>query len=480
MRPKLLKSFLLVVLFWFIATTLYWTVADPEKNLESLKALAGLFPFLHLPVPGQVSVLNAWKVQIAVLIHWTAPVLVLSAISAAIGWGATWLLARRKNQERTDRETGTGSFRGITISLGQMPLPTPVSKDTLDLGSGEDSVIDRMTTKEKKLLEDILGILSANEHTAYVSPAIQSGLLNHALNLASKGLEQRRHPGLSAIVAAGHELGNLTAYTKDAVTSEWSNTKNHEREATRLLSSLDSWWNLPEDDRMAVLFAIRYKNNPKTIPDPDGEHRIYRFARDLLDSANDTQEKALAEENQKTLEKHELPDVIFDAFLKGLPTLSFQNKGLPAGVRAVAWKVGSRVYMLEIELRDRAMAKLDASVRAALTIKGPKPKIQPFTVELLKALSAQGWLVHEMGKMKLHPTEALWVIKAGKLEFKGVIVIDIPPDYIEMLPAQDSFYDISVTGSLFQQPGITSLAGTDLGDILRPKSVSIPTPDAST
>ena len=295
-------------------------------------------------------------------------------------------------------------------------------------------------------------------------------MLEHAIAKASEALEARRYPGLSAIAGAAHELGKITAFVKNKA-GDWDQVKDQDREAARILGQLDSWWALPHDDRMAVMFAVKFKSNPKKIPDPDGSNRIYQYTWDILNNATRSEEVVVAVEKAKTLERHELPDLLFDAFLKGLPALSFQNRGLPAGVRAVAWKQGNRVYMIEIELRERVMAKLDASLRGALSPHGKdaRSRLQPFTRELLKALDARGWLVREVGKMKLDVTEALWTIKAGKLEFKGVIVIDVPETHLDKLPEQDSFYEVSVLGPLFTQPGASMVSRTDLNSILKPK-----------
>lgn len=468
MRPKLLKSFLLVTLFWFFATTLYWGLAEPARNQEALAALKGLVPALPFELPERTTVLTAWRTQLLVLAWWTAPVWALTLVSALLGSGLVWLLTYRRHRERESREAGTGEFRGLSTTLGALPLPPTLPRDELDLGADDSGMLDRLTEKEKRLLGHILGTMSAAPE-AYPGEGIEGSLLDNALTMASRALDNRRHPGLSAIVAAAHEMGKITAWARDA-SGNWTQAKDQSREAARLLATLDAWWELPADDRNAVLLAVKYHSEPRQMPSPGADQRVYRHARDLLDVASEAQEEVIAEERQKTLEKRELPELVFDAFLQNLPLLAFQNRGLPMGVRAVAWKHGNRVYLLEIELRERSLARLDATVRGALVPSGrERSRLQPFTRELLKALDAHGWLVREIGQMKLAATEALWVVKAGKLEFRGVIIIDVPPEQLEMLPAQDSIYQVSVLGPLFQQPGLAPVAKSDLGGILAAK-----------
>lgn len=490
MRPKLLKSFLVVLLFWFVGSTLWWTLARPETNLIALHSLQRLLPFFHIGEDTTSGILGAWKVQLTVLVYWTLPVLVLAAVSGVAGLGAIWIKAYGKFNERAAREAGHGSFRKVTLTKGELPMPTRLPCDNLELGSNDNEALAKLPKEQVAVLGEILGTISAHPD-AYAGEGVTGSLLEHALNLAAKALTHHRHPGLSAIVAAGHELGKITAYKRNDDGS-WKNTAPHDREASRILSTFDSWWGLPELERTAVMCAVRYNGKARFIPDMNGDASSYRLARDLLSAADGVTSEALAEEKQKTLdrseslEKKELPDVIFETFTRSLSQLSFQSRGLPKGVQAVAWKVGKRVYMLEIKLRETVMAKMPQDVRGALT---PNPKervrVQPFTFELLKALDARGWLVRKIEETQLEVKEALWNIQAGKLAFKGVIIIDVPDEYVPMLPSGDSMYDVAVTGTLFT-PSATqsSAAGTPvakddlLSMVLRPAAT--PKKDAPT
>ena len=477
MRPKLLKSFFVVALFWFTATTLWWTLASPETNLAALRSLQKLLPFLDLSVPAEAEILSAWRVQLTVLAYWTVPILLATLLCAAVGLGFVWTFAYRRSNERAEREAGRGNFRGVTLTRGVLPVVTRRPQDNLDLGSDSDALA-RMTEKERAALKEVLDTISGAGDT-YAGDGVTVSLLEHTLTLASKALSSKRLPGLAAVVAAAHELGKLAVYSKRDGETEWTldKNKNYDREASRILGSLDAWWALPEEDRTAVMLAVRYRSRPREIPDVNGDPGTYRQARALLDAVDGAQDEVLTEQKQKTLEKLELPDIIFNAFLQAMPQLSFQSRGLPKGVPAVAWKVDSRVYMVEIKLRDTVMAKLPPEVRAALA---PNPKnrsrVQPFTVELLKALDARGWLVRKNDEVRLDVSEALWNIQAGKLEFKGVIVVDVPEEYRPQLPASNSMYDVSISGSLFtpasSKPNAAGIAVTKdlLGSVLRAPS----------
>lgn len=469
MRPKLLKNFLTVFCFWWIATTLWWSFSSPEVNLAALVAIKQLLPFLPIAPPSKLSILNAWQVQLDVFLYWSIPVIIVATLAGLIGAGLVFFYAWQTARARSERETGAGEFRGISQTVGVLPSPEQLPKDDIDLGADDNELLGKVNELERRLLCDVLGTISAHPG-AYPGPGITVSLLEHTLNLTGKALTARRNPGLAAVVAAANELGNITAYKKDSA-GDWVPAKPHGRESARILSMLDSWGALPLLERNAVLMAVKYYANPREMPEPDGDMNTYRLARDILTAASGAQSEAVIEQKQRTLEKSELPDLLFDAFLKALPQLSFQSRGLPKGVAAVAWKIGSRVYLLEIKLRETVMAKLPEQIRGALAASGAeRQRLQPFTAELLKALKGNGWLVQEINGTRLDAKEALWNIKAGKLDFKGVIVIDVPAEFMSRLPADDSMYEISVMGPLFSSAGSSmNLKAEDLlGSVLRP------------
>lgn len=469
MRPKLLKSFFIVSLFWFLATTLWWSLQKPEVNLAALQKLKELFPFIPANPPAGPSILSSLGVQMDVLLYWSLPMLVGTAISAAVGYGLVWLRAKKIADERKSRETGKGNFRGVSITVGDLPVPDKLPMDEIEIGADSgDENFARLTEREIKVLEEVLGTISAHP-SAYAGDGVSTDLLTYTVGLVTKAIQRPRSPGLCAIVAAAHQLGKITAYqNKDGA---WKLVKNLDFESARILATLDSWHALPTQDRNAVLMAVKYFSNPLKMPEVDSDAATYRLAKDLLFAHVEEEREAVREEKRKVLEEKSdsLPDLILNAFIRSLPLLSFQNRGLSKGVQAVAWKHGRRIYLLEIKLRETIMPKLPADIRGALSPeKKSGSKLQPFTVELLKALDAKGWLVRKYENWELNTTEAVWNIKAGKLEFKGVIIVDIPDEYKEQLPADDSMYEVTITGPLFSAP--VDFKGEDLfsGGLLKP------------
>lgn len=475
MRPRLLRSFFIVLCFWLGGTTLYWSFSDPAVNWRSLVALKQLVPFLPITVPDEPSILTSVSVQLKVLAYWTAPVLALTALTFMLGYLGGWWRARGIATEREMREKGSGNYRGMGVTMGRLPEPPALPRVSLDWELEEDSPLRAADPKAQLLIKQVLETIAAHPD-AYngVGAVSPDSLLDHTVRALEQALAtNKKHPGLAGCVAAAHELGYITAYEPTGQ-GGWRQTKNVDRAAASALASLPAWWELESSDRDAVLLAVKFKSTPALMPEPEGNQAVFRLAQDLLYAAKEAVQVVVEQERQKTLEKHELPTAVFDAFKRAMPLLAFQHRGLPKGVRAVAWKFGNRVYMLEIALRESVMAQLPADVAAALAPGAGRPRgrLQPFTVELLKALDGAGWLVKEINEMVLDPADAVWTIQAGKLEFRGVIVIDVPAEFMEALPPQDSMYEVKVTAAMFaaalkSQPAGEKVTRSALSDVLR-------------
>jgi len=252
MRIKLLKSFLVVFLFWWLLTACLWSVADPVTNLLGLQRIAHLASFagLHLAVPRSISVLDALDVQLRVLHAWTLPVTLATLVFTIIGLVVVWVWTLKHHRDRSNRIAKSDEYRGVSTSLGPLPaLGTPQSV-TIELRSSTEA-LSVISSEERTLLADVLGIIAANQEVFAGENRPAGSLLQRTLSAAHEALARRHHPGLAAIAAAASELGKITAWTKDEE-GAWVRTKSEQREAARILSALPSWFALPSTDRLAV------------------------------------------------------------------------------------------------------------------------------------------------------------------------------------------------------------------------------------
>jgi hypothetical protein len=572
MKQSLLKSLIVILLFWGVVTTVYWSVQQPSVNYAALAAVKHMFPFLPFSLPASATITGSLAVQLKVFLYWSLPILALTAISFIVGYLLIWKSSRKEMAARERREAKSDVYRGISSSRGNLPVLAELPRDEIELSSDE-AALENVTTEERELLSQILGTASAAEG-AY-SPYKGDSLLEAMLKAAEVGLSSKKTPGLCAIAATAPMLGNIVAYEKKA-NGEFSRTKNVSVESTRIMAAMPAWYAMQEPLKSATLLAVRFRDNPREMPSIGASPQAYKLAWEAIAALNlavkavepapsapsvsvPTQapsvnlekpsagspsspekparresdlprqatahvppppapvkqpsllDEVLAPANLTSLKEKEAdvslssqgsasslappeehpsfgdsasvfeeppvapatpvepteairPKLSWDdepdaptislegLFLRYLPTMSFQTRGQPKGVAAVAWKVKNRVYMVEGRLRELLETKLTPELKAEVRAFKEKTRTRPLIAMLLKELDAKGWLVKSADGVSILPAaEALWTIKAGKLEFKGVIAIDVPEDYLEQLPPGDSMYEISVVGPLFYQ-----------------------------
>lgn len=475
MRTKLLKSFIVVAAFWWLITALLWSLAQPATNLLSLQRVAHLLNYVHfrLKVPKSISVLDALHVQLQVLHLWTGPMFIAVIITTGLGAGLVWLKALSHHKDRKERIAKGPPYRGISVSLGYLPTPPVASAAEISLKTADES-LKSLSEQELTLLKDIIGVIAANPDAFAGEHSPAGALFSNAVKAVKNGLTNPHRPGLAAIAAAASELGKITAWAKDE-DGAWIRKKPEERESARTLTAMPSWWALPLTDRLAVLFAVKYKNTPQNIPDIDNNPQVYRLTRLILES--DTKEmpvQTVSEQiNEKVYEQRDPDTELLETFERELSMLPFQSPGLPKNVPAVGWKKNGKAYFLENMLVDALIEKLPAHACSVLAPGGrdKTARIAPITAALLRVFNSKSWLVTENGKDKVPPTEALWIITAGKLDFTRVIILQLPQDLVERLPARDSYYEIIVKRPQFQTLAQAAVSKDDLlGGLLRPKS----------
>ena len=469
MRSRLLKSFLTVFLFWASATTLWWSVQQPHVQWSSLlrvhdSILGKLFPVTMPPA----DIFSSLLVQKLVLTHWSLPVLILALVSLLVGVGAVIGYTRMVEKERDKSAKGAGEHQGISVTTGELPAIRTLPRDDISL-SGEPELVASFTPSQLTLFEQILGTLSAHPDAypgAHSGVGIRGALLDHTLQVCTQALQRKRNPALAALSAAGWELGKLSAYSQRDDKS-WSRVRDQGVEAGLALPSMPALFELPAMEREALLLAVRYHEDPRQMPEVEGNLEAYRLAWDLLAYAEEAADKVIETQVAQTLAETE-PDSVFSVFMQELPQLAFQNRGLPRGVPAVAWKTGRRVYFLETKLRQLLSDKLPAHLRDALN-KAKKGKMYPLTEALAKSFDERGWLVKSAQEINLTADEALWVVRAGRVDFNGVLVVDLPDDLRTSLPADDTPYEMAVIRPLFAKVSGTVAPPDFIGEMLTRK-----------
>lgn len=625
MKLELIKSFAIVAGFWFLVALGMWTLASPDTNLLALKRLDTLMPFLGLNPPERLSILDAWKVQLQVLFYWVIPMVAVAAVSTLGGYLFISRVALRRFRERLAREKAPEPYRGVHLTMGEMPVLVGSAANVL--GDLEASGIFECFTSqaELNLMRKLLEIIDA--HPQAYGGSTGDTLWDSVIWKLEAASKVPHYTSLVMLTVCAWEAGKIRAYPERSRVQEPAKWVKHpDKMAAQVMSATEEWAALPLDIRETLVLTTSFFSQVKLMPSyidlpavsKQSKQIVYlcqslykaldqlaaerAIARatseinaELGDSAkgiasatsvlpeveeltvvtpetNPELEKHLAnwadkhvpaEENvvvpvesvapvksdkaeefkqativtaatvtkpvvpaadkpkpkpaapvapvapkvatpsavadpfaglvladlsdlDEMIEQQEkgasgsviadgsLEDVVFAHFMKALPSLAFQSKGLPKGVNAVAWKVDNRVYLTEIKLRETIMAKLPADLRASLTPKD-KPKVQPFTQALLKAFEVRGWLVTTINNVSINAEEGLWNIKAGQLDFKGIIVIDVPEANMGQLPDGNSMYKVEVLGPWKtsavknKDPGM-SVSRTSLAGLLTPKT----------
>jgi len=335
-------------------------------------------------------------------------------------------------------------FRGVGISLSNIPrIKEPKRKKfRFKLPKGIDK-------KHKPLLLDILNYLASNPGS-FVGEGHKGTLLEHTLGVIEKALNHPNPDPLLLLAAAAHDIGKTTSHVK--VGKSWQRKSFHDKESARILVSFDSWWKLDETERTILAYAIRYEHSKTKLPYqiPGLIADEVARTRKLLDQLHSIDRETTKEEKEEILKEIDVGEAVIGAFLKALPEMPFQMRGMKRGVAACGWRHGDYLYLIEHRVRDQSMLKMDAGQAAALGGKyREKGQISAYSVALFEALDERGWLVKkhdtqykadsEIVEMSVPVSFPLWKISAGTATFNAIYIVKLPEDMRHYYPAETQY-----------------------------------------
>jgi hypothetical protein len=485
MRTRLLGSFLFVLAFWWLVMGFWWATAPPQEALQRLTSAAALLPWArHLP-PLKPTVFDFWRIQRDTALLWTGPLTLIWFSLASVSVAIVWAVAHLSHQRRVARLSPSAAYRGVGITMGALPAPAQRERAEVSLdaaGKEIDDLVSKIEPLERALLEDLLAILAAGglERTGPTLERIERAL----------GLPE---PGLAGIVEVACDLGESAALR------------------ARALSSLPSWWSLPPVRRYGVLLAVKHRGEAlKWVPQMTGLPDASKLARELLfaldgseagesawkkkgpfylieggaagecvprvsgdegepagsaqqavprvsgDEGSGDEGRISGEEGEKPAAAPEpaapkKPAGLLDIFCRELPNLPLRLAGVAASKKVVpmGWKKKGRLYLIERALAETLWHKLPQALKDEFQ-EAPAGARSPLTRALLEVLHLEGWLVTNNGLDELAATDALWVVRAGKIDFKGVIVLSkLPEQLMDQLPTEDSPFDMTILRPLF-------------------------------
>ncbi|MBE0468258.1 MAG: hypothetical protein IBX55_01950 [Methyloprofundus sp.] len=441
MRKKLLSSVTFIVAFWWVTFYFYWYL-----GIESVKdVFQEIFSFASMP-----SLREAWlPIEISFL-YWVIPI--LGIVAAAIFFGiiislAIAVIPKVISEEKLSRKV---SWRGVGISLGDLPLPEWKIHLEKYMAEGIDKFIDEkgntgkeneakkvtFSTKHKKLLTDILFYIWANKNSAYAGAGHGVDLYRHTISV----LDQAWSPGcdpLIPIAAAAHDAGKVMTFKKNPDTNDWEAKGFHDDFGMLLVATMDSFEELDEDEKLILKIVIGYGH--KEHKRPVLENNIEQRVQEIFSVINKSDREQTAREKKEVL-KSTTPQIITEAFLKALTNAPFQTQNTKRGAESICFRREDIVYLLEPGFRDLFLNKLPDDVAAAYG-EGFRRigNMSPPTVALINHLKNLGWLVEEGNGMTSEC--GLWSVEIGKKVFNGVLAVRLPENIIKSLPG-DSVYEV--------------------------------------
>lgn len=470
MRNLLLKNFLFVSIFWWVVTTLLFTMDAPSSNMMHLRKLMVLFPDADYHLPETIDLFSAAQIQLEIFKHWTLPILEASAFMVALGWTFGWVFSFWKRYQTDSRSDNHGKkWRGMKLSLGEIPMPNRLKRAQIDIEVDEffSEVMNKMSSSEKKLLLEIISTLAAYPD-AYAGDGHGVTLLEHTLNVINETMHKYPDEPIVILAAAAHDLGKITSFKKKG--DKWVSTALHDKESAKHLALMPSFWELEGGSKDALLMAVKYDHSSGLMPTLCSNEEVSRLALDIQKKLQVADMDATKQEKKDVIEEVNIEDVIWRAFHKTLAETIFQNKEI-AGRKASAMKKTiivedekgnkkkfARCFLIEQNFREAMTVNLNADVAASLGGKyRQKTKIAPITIELLKVLYDKKLLVQTISGVKTPVVESIWDIVSGRTRFNGVIIIDLPENMMDMAPSLDTDYDIEV-----KQPTLASRADQHL------------------
>lgn len=337
------------------------------------------------------------------------------------------------------------AHRNLTTSMGPVPIVHPAPKHSAAMPAlpgygvpgariGEWLAAARRSTPEHaRLLESLLKILNHDPRLpATHVPGGHGGktLLEHSLLVTQVMLEMApswsydglrnkkgdvvvglRNPNyvfvagdpIVPITALAHDIGKIETYIKDSAGQVKGIRRDHDIVGSRMLARMPEFWDIPKDDREAILLAVAHYHHPQDLPMHEDGRAIDDRTIALMEllikadkAAGKVESETLypntmgadAEEASTSAVRLVDDEVLYNAFLAVIHEPGRIN-GKDKAVR-VGQKHGGLIYFAEVSLRVALIRHLGLSSTPVLG-----DGRSALTVQLMEMLSSRGLLVQD-------------------------------------------------------------------------------------
>ena len=459
-RSTLLGSVIALTLFYGGGSVIAFYALGPDTLQAWLEARGLWSP----DEDGKITPINAAGVATGVVLARADAVWPWLLGGMVLGTVIVMLLVAYGLARRKVREVSRGEYRGMSLTITTIPEPDGVcGKPVTAELAGE------VPKHHLPLIEQLLGYLQAHPD-AFCGDGHSTTLLDHHLGVIDQAFEYEGADPLLPLAAAAHDIGKTVSHAKQ--NGQWVMKEYHDKAGGRLLPKFSAWWDLPEVERSVLLLAVKYEHSPNLMPKtfPGLESDDVRRAGKLLQQLREIDGLATKGEKSKVLENIDVEELAIETFLRVIPQVPYQVKGLAKGIKAAGFRVGDRLYLSEHHVREAALAKVDDDVAAALGGDyRARGEAGQFTQVLLKALEKRGWLVTELeGKpseeaeatsWSLPADRALWRVQSGIIEFRGMMAVVLPEEHHGLYP-KPTAYEVTVLGPQGRQKGKAGVTPT--------------------
>lgn len=456
-KSRLLKSVIVLSLFYWLVGWVSYSFLLPNGVAEIMDNIPQWFldTFKVAPFskpPAEANFLEAAAFQWAGVMMWSLPVFMIWLGALLVGTLIAYVIYLLGDRSLHSRAIARGNFRGAGITRGSMPMPCIQKHSRISGGAIKIEGV-KLNKEEQAFLGEVLGILRDNQH-AYAGPGHGVGLYEHSMSVIDRALSEPGCDSNLVLAAACHDLGKITSYRKNSK-GEWESFRLHAQESARLMAGMDTWWQLPEEQRETIRLACKYDHSPQDFP-LSGNVKLDDGVRGLIQRLRDIDGKQTAAEKVEVKKRYgDMSEYLFRLFDEHLDRLPFNTTTSPKGAATVGLKKENRIFLFEVKLRERLISSVDKDLWASLGGDFRKSgEIHEFTEHLLHGLDREGWLVKTMtlvdketrqplGDVTAPTNKALWYGHSGTLGINGIIIVDVPPDRAPCLPITSTQHAIS-------------------------------------
>ncbi len=293
-------------------------------------------------------------------------------------------------------------------------LPTAISL--------KKEMLPFLSEEQLYALNSIISKIAESESTYFNTSLGGKTPRENALHVLKKMLSNNK-PSIDILYELSILLGFITAFTKTE--NEWVCHGEIGKRAFEELSQLHCWKRLSTQNKENLEAKLKnLVDNVIIEADPllKPKQKVMTW-QDKLD-------------NLDMIERF-----VFDSFVDFMPNIIFKTPALKKGTMAYGWKQQTKLYLLEIQIREKILAVLsDDDKKMFITENEPLNK---FSQALFSALKKIDWLVTENAQMKVGSIP-FWEVKVGDNQFKGVFILNIPEEFLSSLTEHDTTYVITI------------------------------------